>query len=1061
MRKLSVLLIVALILWSFISPQHFAGATSEVEVQDSSQVPDKQEVNIQSDDKANEDTLIESEDAKKDEIDSVEESVRESKSQAEEIHEENEVTVNKEELQNGKTIDKEEPQKNNIETESVSNKLNLSLVNKSKTSRLGHIRHENVKIYPNADNAEAFRAGSTYTNAVYYIKLQAKVNNEIYYLISKQPSSIKGVVGWVKASDLSTHNHTGVDRKAKTLYFKGTGSAYDTAWGGSKNLVYKDMSPYAGMQFKVDLTEKVGNNIWYRGQLNGKTIWLHSSYLKEVAEVDKKATSKLGHIRSNKVKIYSDDFSGSKQAGTTYTNAVYYIKAQTTYQGDTYYLISKQPSSTKGVVGWVKASDLSTHNHTGVDRKAKTLYFKGTGSAYDTAWGGSKNLVYKDMSPYAGMQFKVDLTEKVGNNIWYRGQLNGKTIWLHSSYLKEVAEVDKKATSKLGHIRSNKVKIYSDDFSGSKQAGTTYTNAVYYIKAQTTYQGDTYYLISKQPSSTKGVVGWVKASDLSTHNHTGVDRKAKTLYFKGTGSAYDTAWGGSKNLVYKDMSPYAGMQFKVDLTEKVGNNTWYRGQLNGKTIWLHSSYLRSEITISKLGHIRSSKVKIYNDNFSSSKQAGSTYTNAVYYIKAQTTYQGNTYYLISKQPSSTKGVVGWVKASDLSTHNHTGVDRKAKTLYFKGTGSAYDTAWGGSKNLVYKDMSPYAGMQFKVDLTEKVGNNIWYRGQLNGKTVWLHKSFIAADSIYYSRYNLTLEEAVKMQMALSTPPQTDKPYAYVSAKYINNKNEVTADVLNVRTGPATSKKVVGKLTRGTKVKVLSKIGDWYQIEFQGAGWVDASKNDVLYYLNPNNFINDTILRFQFLDLSKTSNASVTLLNNYLKGKGILEGKGQAFIDASRTHGISDIYLLSHALLETGNGRSDLANGIEVGKNKNGNLVLVTSKNRKELTQIKTTYNMYGYGAVDGDALKGGAFTAYREGWFTPEKAIIGGAKFIGNSYVKSGQNTLYKMRWNPSAMVAGKPSHQYATDVGWAVKQVYTMYNLYKDLGIINVRLDVPSYSSK
>ncbi|WP_077318447.1 SH3 domain-containing protein [Virgibacillus proomii] len=749
MRKLSVLLIVALILWSFISPQHFAGATSEVEVQDSSQVPDKQEVNIQSDDKANEDTLIESEDAKKDEIDSVEESVRESKSQAEEIHEENEVTVNKEELQNGKTIDKEEPQKNNIETESVSNKLNLSLVNKSKTSRLGHIRHENVKIYPNADNAEAFRAGSTYTNAVYYIKLQAKVNNEIYYLISKQPSSIKGVVGWVKASDLSTHNHTGVDRKAKTLYFKGTGSAYDTAWGGSKNLVYKDMSPYAGMQFKVDLTEKVGNN------------------------------------------------------------------------------------------------------------------------------------------------------------------------------------------------------------------------------------------------------------------------------------------------------------------------TWYRGQLNGKTIWLHSSYLRSEITISKLGHIRSSKVKIYNDNFSSSKQAGSTYTNAVYYIKAQTTYQGNTYYLISKQPSSTKGVVGWVKASDLSTHNHTGVDRKAKTLYFKGTGSAYDTAWGGSKNLVYKDMSPYAGMQFKVDLTEKVGNNIWYRGQLNGKTVWLHKSFIAADSIYYSRYNLTLEEAVKMQMALSTPPQTDKPYAYVSAKYINNKNEVTADVLNVRTGPATSKKVVGKLTRGTKVKVLSKIGDWYQIEFQGAGWVDASKNDVLYYLNPNNFINDTILRFQFLDLSKTSNASVTLLNNYLKGKGILEGKGQAFIDASRTHGISDIYLLSHALLETGNGRSDLANGIEVGKNKNGNLVLVTSKNRKELTQIKTTYNMYGYGAVDGDALKGGAFTAYREGWFTPEKAIIGGAKFIGNSYVKSGQNTLYKMRWNPSAMVAGKPSHQYATDVGWAVKQVYTMYNLYKDLGIINVRLDVPSYSSK
>ncbi|SUJ93207.1 Bifunctional autolysin [Staphylococcus aureus] len=45
-----------------------------------------------------------------------------------------------------------------------------------------------------------------------------------------------------------------------------------------------------------------------------------------------------------------------------------------------------------------------------------------------------------------------------------------------------------------------------------------------------------------------------------------------------------------------------------------------------------------------------------------------------------------------------------------------------------------------------------------------------------------------------------------------------------------------------------------------------------------------------------------------------------------------------------------------------------------------------------------------------------------------QKAIVGGAKFIGNSYVKAGQNTLYKMRWNP----AHPGTHQYATDVDWA-----------------------------
>ncbi|GGJ52147.1 SH3 domain-containing protein [Virgibacillus salexigens] len=660
---------------------------------------------------------------------------------------------------------------------------------------------------------------------------------------------------------------------------------------------------------------------------------------------------------------------------------------------------------------------------------------------------------------------KLESEETNGDNTQKAEQQKdeeAKTI----SNISRMSKVNETRISKLGHIRHSNVMIYPDmDKSNAFKAGNTYTNAVYYIKLQAEVENEIYYLISKQPSSTEGVVGWVKASDLSMHSHEGVDRKAKTLYFKGTGNAYNTAWGGSKNLVYEDMSPYQGQKFQVNLTEKVGSNTWYRGELNGKTIWLHSSYVIEPPSInktatSKLGHIRNSQVQIYSEDFMTSKEAGSVYTHAVYYIKAQTSYQGKTYYLISKKPSSTEGVVGWVKASDLSTHSHKGIDRKAKTLYFKGTGSAYDTAWGGSKNLVYEDMSPYQGQKFQVNLTEKVGSNTWYRGELNGKTIWLHESYVVSDSIRYSNYDLTLAEAVEMQMALSTPPQTDNPYAYVSAQYINSSNEVIADVLNVRSGPGTSKKIVGSLTYGTTVEVLSEVGGWYQIEFDGAGWVDASAEDVRYYLNPDNFIDNDVLRFQFLDLSRTSDATVNLLNNYLEGKGVLQGKGQSFIDASRIYGVSDIYLLSHALLETGNGQSDLATGIEVGKNKQGNLVLVTSNNRKELTQIKTTYNMYGIGATDNNAREGGAFRAYREGWFTPESAIIGGAKFIGNNYVKAGQNTLYKMRWNPDSMEDGSPSHQYATDIGWATKQVYTMYDLYQDLGITNVYLDIPSYSS-
>jgi mannosyl-glycoprotein endo-beta-N-acetylglucosaminidase len=132
-------------------------------------------------------------------------------------------------------------------------------------------------------------------------------------------------------------------------------------------------------------------------------------------------------------------------------------------------------------------------------------------------------------------------------------------------------------------------------------------------------------------------------------------------------------------------------------------------------------------------------------------------------------------------------------------------------------------------------------------------------------------------------------------------------------------------------------------------------------------------------------------------------------------------------------------LVSHALLETGNGTSELANGVKY--------------------KGKTVYNMYGIGANDGCAVQCGAKYAYQAGWFTPEKAIIGGAKFIREGYIDRGQDTLYKMRWNPAfAASHGYASHQYATDIGWAYKQTYNIYTLYDLLDSYNLILDLPRY---
>jgi len=74
------------------------------------------------------------------------------------------------------------------------------------------------------------------------------------------------------------------------------------------------------------------------------------------SEPQEKNISRLGHIRNENVRIYSDlkNQSNYKNAGSTYTHAVYYIKKQADYNGELYYLISTEPSATRGVVGWVK-----------------------------------------------------------------------------------------------------------------------------------------------------------------------------------------------------------------------------------------------------------------------------------------------------------------------------------------------------------------------------------------------------------------------------------------------------------------------------------------------------------------------------------------------------------------------------------------------------------------------------------------------------------------------------------------------------------------------------------
>ncbi|OCA84647.1 glucosaminidase domain-containing protein [Bacillus sp. FJAT-27986] len=272
---------------------------------------------------------------------------------------------------------------------------------------------------------------------------------------------------------------------------------------------------------------------------------------------------------------------------------------------------------------------------------------------------------------------------------------------------------------------------------------------------------------------------------------------------------------------------------------------------------------------------------------------------------------------------------------------------------------------------------------------------------VNGKyqDIYIRKVDVSAEQL--SQYSITLDQAVAMQMRLTDPPpQTD-----------------TTGVLSKYTNFITS---------------IERASD--------PGFFDATAEQVRYYMDPKNFSAASTSFYQFLVLSSPAGTNATEVNNtILKGRGVLAGKASSFIQAAKTHNINEVYLISHSLLETGNGTSPLATGIKY----NG----------------VTVYNVYGIGAFDGDANNKGAEYAYNQGWTTIEKAIVGGAAFVSKNYIHAGQNTLYKMRWNPDGMIKyGYATHQYASDVGWAVKQTRKIAEMYASLTQYNLLYDVPVY---
>lgn len=427
--------------------------------------------------------------------------------------------------------------------------------------------------------------------------------------------------------------------------------------------------------------------------------------------------------------------------------------------------------------------------------------------------------------------------------------------------------------------------------------------------------------------------------------------------------------------------------------------------------------------------------------------------------------------------------VGYVKKSHTqhayTLNGHYNVENTIgnKSFDTKGSTIIYDNSTGS--------LTPLGRIEegVRYPFIELAGN--WFKVDIGGRFGFVYKDSVSFGKIINYRnttYDISLQEMVQAQSDANPPGQTDAytgQIAYISAnkEYIStNTNEnfprtgtIITPVLNVRDKPTTlNSHKYGQLAEGEKVQLIGMENGWYKIKLNFSQFYNATKDDIERYSDPNSVNRDNDEVLQFLVLSLSTNLKESDLNTMLKGKGVLENHASKFIQASQKLSVNEVYLVSHALLETGNGTSDLAKGVLVKTIHEDRVVTDEYGNKKTITvevdvPDKVVYNMYGYGAYDKCATTCGAEFAYTHDWFTPEAAIMGGAELISRDYINNpnyDQDTLYKIRWNPAGIEQkGYASHQYASDIGWAYKQTDKMYQLYQMIDNYTQTFDIPVFS--
>ena len=220
--------------------------------------------------------------------------------------------------------------------------------------------------------------------------------------------------------------------------------------------------------------------------------------------------------------------------------------------------------------------------------------------------------------------------------------------------------------------------------------------------------------------------------------------------------------------------------------------------------------------------------------------------------------------------------------------------------------------------------------------------------------------------------------------------------------------------------------------------------------YDGSDWFAANYDTIAYYMDPRNFLIDMYV-FQFEALAYEKDLQTLSVVQKLLNGDYLNNYATSFITAASESQVSPVYLASLSKQEVG-GHSYATTAISGGTfTYNGNT-------------YSGIYNPYNIGAYSGTnpvynglywaTGSGYATTTYNRPWNSLDKAIRGGAKWIGENYINIGQNTIYFKKWDVVANVNSRSGnnfeHQYQTNIQAPMIEGNSVYKSYNDSKILD-----------